>query len=107
MIVVILLSISIALNAALLRICFRAFRRLLQFDDIFQGIMPVLDSYSKDLEEMSSADLDGILTDHPEILAFHRRNLAAKRDIESVVDSVTKMGPERREAPALPRPDME
>lgn len=107
MLIAILLAISVALNFAMGRLLVRASRRLIQFDDVFQGIMPVLEQYSDDLARMSSADLDGILVDHPEILAFHRRNLVAKTAIESIVDSVSRMTPKRPKAPELPRPDME
>lgn len=105
--IAILFALSVAVNAASIRLLFRASRRLLQYDDIFQNILPVLEEYDQDLVEMTSADLDGILADHPEVRAFHVRNMAARRAIESIVDSVTKLAPERKEALALPRPDME
>lgn len=85
----------------------RASKRLLQFDEVLQGIVPVLDSYSEDLKRMSSAEMDGILVDHPEVLTLHKRNQAHKKAIESVVDSVTKLTPARPKAPKLPRPDWE
>lgn len=107
MLLVILLALAVAVNFALGRLLYRATQRLLQFDDIFQSIHPVLSEYSDDLKRMSSGDLDGILVDHPEILAFHRRNLAARVAVESIVDSVTKTRPERKKKPRLPRPDME
>jgi hypothetical protein len=88
---------------------FRAARRLLQFDDLFQDTAEVLDGYSSDLAEMSSADLDGILVDHPEVIAFHKRNMRARRDVQSILDSVTAVSPRRprRRDPKLPLPDME
>ena len=39
-IVAIIMMISVALNFALARVLYRATQRLLQFDDIFQGIHP-------------------------------------------------------------------
>lgn len=106
------MSVIFALLALLIISCETALlvwatRRLIQYDDIFQSILPVLEEYGKDLEKMSSADLDGILVDHPEVLRFHRRNRIAKQQIESLVDSVTKLAPERKPPPELPRPDVE
>lgn len=88
---------------------FRASRRLLQFDDLFQQTVGVLDSYSSDLGRMSSADLDGILVDHPEVTAFHKRNMSARRDIQGALEMLTAVSPRRAKRPSkeLPRPDME
>ncbi len=88
---------------------YRAARRLLQFDEVFQGLIPLLDEYSGDLVRMTSADLDGIMVDHPEVLSFHRRNMRARRDIQLVIDSITSISPRppRRSDPKLPLPDME
>lgn len=91
----------------LLFILVRATRRLIEYDDLWQAILPVLQDYGDDLAKMSSANLDGILVDHPEVLNFHRRNRLAKQQIESLVGSIVKLVPEREKAPALPRPDME
>ncbi len=85
----------------------RASKRLLQFDDVFQGITPVLEGYSSELKRMSSVDLNGILADHPEVLAFYKTNQAHKAAIESVVDSVTKMTPPREKPSRLPKPEWE
>ena len=103
LLVLLLLVVAIGLGFLLAR----ATRRLIQYDDIFQGILPVFESYAADLERMSSGHLDGILVDHPEVLNFHRRNRLAKQQFESIVDSVTKLVPERKRPPELPRPDME
>lgn len=107
MFVALVIIFLLLLVAALSILLVRATKRLLQFDDIWQGILPELESYSADLARMASADLDGILVDHPEVLTFHKRNLRAKKVIESILDSVTQMTPERKKPPALPRPDME
>lgn len=82
-------------------------RRLLQFDSLFQEITAVLDGYSTDLVRMTSADIDGILTDHPEVKTFHLRNMRARSDVQSALDTITEITPRRKKAPALPRPDME
>lgn len=87
----------------------RASRRLLQFDDLFQQTVGVLDVYSSDLVRMSSADLDGILVDHPEVEAFHRRNMSARREIQGILEALVAVSPRRpkRPVPELPRPDVE
>jgi len=102
-----LLVASLAFNVMAALLIVRAVRRLLQYDDIFQGILPELTKYSEDLSRMSSADLDGIMVDHPEVLAFHKRNQRALKTVKSIVDSVTKIVPERKKPSALPRPDVE
>lgn len=109
MIVGIVLVISLALNVVAIYAIVRGGRRLFEFDEIFQEILPPLIAYGNDLKEMSSADLDGILVDHPEVLRFHKRNLQARQEIESVIDSVTNIAPPRPKArtPELPKPDME
>ncbi len=86
---------------------YMATKKLLQFDDVFAGIYPELLKYSQDLKRMASGDLNGIMVDHPEIAAFHKRNMTALKTVESIVDSVTKMMPRRPKLPELPRPDME
>lgn len=87
----------------------KASRRLLQFDDLFQQIVGVLDAYSSDLVKMSSADLDGILVDHPEVEAFHRRNMSARREIQRALETLVAVSPRRPKRPVLelPRPDVE
>ena len=105
--IIALLLLIVALAEGLL--LYRASRRLLQFDDLFQGTIAVLDSYSSDLVEMSSADLDGILVDHPEVITFHKRNMRARRELQSALDSITSVFPRKppRRDPKLPAPDME
>lgn len=97
-------AVVIAIQGYLL---YRASVRLLQFDDVFQGIAPILSGYADDLVGMSSANIDGILVDHPEVAAFHRRNIAAQREIASLIESVIALTPRRPSKPALPRPDTE
>jgi predicted TIM-barrel enzyme len=106
MLIVLLVIVSViaVLEGALL---FRASKRLLQFDDVFQMILPVLEDYAADLKKMSSGNLDGVLVDNPEVLAFHKTNQAHKVAIESIVDSVTKMNPPRAKTPRLPKPEWE
>ncbi len=86
---------------------YRASRAVLMFDDVLQGIVPVLEEYGRDLERMASADIGGILIDHPEVSAFHARNMRALASIHGIFESVASMVPKRRPVPVLPRPDVE
>ena len=86
---------------------YRASRALLQFDSLFQGIVETLEGYSDDLTKMSSADIAGVLADHPEVAAFHMRNMRARADVRAHLEEVRKSRPSRRKAPTLPRPDAE
>ncbi len=97
---VILLLISI-LEGILLA---RAAKRLLQFDEILQEITPELESYAEDLQQFVKGE---ILLDHPEVAAFHRRNLRALHTVESIRDSVVNARPAKKKPVALPRPDVE
>lgn len=106
--------LGVALIAAVLVILgqgyllYKAARRLLQFDELFQRIGVTLEGYSEDLAKMTSADIDSVLTDHPEVRMFHLRNMAARKDVQNALEEVTRQTPpRRRKAPALPRPDLE
>lgn len=105
MLVALIALIAIALLEGL--VIYRAVTRMLQFDSILQRIVDTLDSYSTDLIRMSSADIDGILVDHPEVLRFHQRNMKARAEVMGAIEDVTRETPRRRKAPAPPRPDME
>lgn len=98
-----LFALSIAGNAALAMLLVRAARRLLEFDEIWQRIMPVLFEYAEDLRKLLSLDL---LTDNPEVVEFHRRNMRALRELDEVTKSVRAVAPPRGDQP-LPRPDVE
>lgn len=99
----VLLSISVAANLALGYFLLRAIKRLLQFDMIWEQIMPVLFTYAEDLRKMLSADL---LTDNPEVLAFHKRNVRALLELDEITRIVQTTTP-TKEKSKLPRPDME
>lgn len=103
MILGMVLVLSIGLNGGLMWLLVRASRRLLQFDDLWERAAGVLFDYSDDLQVMLSSDL---LTDNPEVLAFHRRNKAALEQLRVAAES---FGGRRRgdPGPAGPRPDAE
>lgn len=82
---------------------YRSARVMFEFDQLFGDLTTVLMTYSDDLARMSKGDL---LLDHPEVRAFHKRNLLALQEINAVLDNVKKG---RLEAPKenLPRPVVE
>lgn len=102
-VVLCLLGMPLVTCAYLLR---KATLRLLQFDMIWDMVTGDLLEYERDLRRMSSGDL---LVDHPEVLAFHRRNQAALRAVSEglrqIVDArgVQPPGPPE----VLPRPEVE
>lgn len=81
---------------------YRSVKVMFEFDQILGEVGSVLSSYSQDLEKLSSGDL---LLDHPEVRAFHKRNLLAVQEINTVVEEIKRGRPETpREM--LPRPDV-
>jgi hypothetical protein len=96
--------LSVAADGVLAALLVRAARRLLEFDAVWQQIMPVLFGYAEDLRKMLSLDL---LTDNPEVIAFHKRNVRALTELDEVVKSVRGVAPPRASDQPLPRPDVE
>ena len=99
--------IAVLIISGLCYVLVRLSQRLLQFDSLFQDVMSILDSYSTDLVRMTSADIDSVLTDHPEVISFHMRNTRASLEIKRALGEISKITPPRRKAPALPKPDVE
>lgn len=94
-------SISVILNVGMGAVLFRFSKRLLQFDDIWERVLPVLFEYAEDLRKMVSADL---LLDNPEVIRFHKRNMQALADIDAITESTRERV---RRSKRLPRPDVE
>ena len=101
--VAILFVLSVLVNVGMGVLLVRAARRLLEFDSIWQQIMPVLFEYSEDLRKMLSLDL---LTDNPEVVAFHKRNMRTLNELDNITKAVRSVAPQRSRTP-LPRPDVE
>lgn len=99
-----ILIASLLLNFASVLLLVRASRRLLQFDSIWQQIMPVLFGYSEDLRRMVSTDL---LVDNPEVVAFHKRNVRLLLELDEITRAVQATAPPKEKKSRLPRPDME
>lgn len=99
---------SIIANAILGYFLYVGAKRLLQFDALFQRIFLALESYSTDLVRMTSSDLDNVLTDHPEVISFHMRNMRARLEVQNALEDIAKIVPSRRKKDnSLPRPDVE
>lgn len=73
--------------------------RTLQFDRLWDELNSELESYSSDLERMTRGD---ILTDHPEVLLFHKRNRRALVAINDALES--SRGRRPKEPEVLPNP---
>jgi hypothetical protein len=101
---VIFLVLSLLGNCVLAALLVRAARRLLEFDTVWQRIMPVLFGYAEDLRKMLSLDL---LTDNSEVVAFHKRNVRALLELDEVTKSVRDVAPPKVSDQPLPRPDVE
>ncbi len=100
MIVVILVLLTLIASGGWY-LFYRTAAALFKFDAAWTGLMKELQTYSIDLKRMASGDL---LTDHPEVLAFHKRNMGVLEAIERVVADA-KIEPVGQRQ--LPRPDVE
>lgn len=95
----VLLLLLIAVGWALLR----AAKRLLEFDSIFQMIVEPMEEHSEVMKKIVSAE--GLLHDHPEVLAFHKANVELIKKIEFAVISVRESRPPKQKNEELPRPE--
>lgn len=94
--VVILLLVSGVLGYLLVR----AARRLLEFDDLMQVIVEPMQEYQEELAKIAQAE--GLLTDHPEVISFHRANVIMLAKIRSAIASIQEVRPQRDEVKGLP-----
>lgn len=93
---IITLLIAGGLGALLLR----ATRRLLEFDELFRVIIDPMQEYQDELSKIAKAE--GLLTDHPEVIAFHRANVIMLAKIESALKTLKEGRPEQTEVKGLP-----
>lgn len=70
----------------------RATKRLLQFDEFFQSILIPMQEYRDGLRRIATAE--GILHDHPEVIAFHRANMQMLQVIEKTLETIKQGKPE-------------
>lgn len=75
----------------------RASKRLLEFDELFQVIIDPMEEYAAALRKITTAE--GLLHDHPEVLAFHRANMDLLRKIDLAITSVKENRPLKQEEP--------
>lgn len=98
----ILLLVVTLLGGAGWYLFYRSARVMFNFDQVLGEVGRILGSYAVDLAKLSSGDL---LLDHPEVRAFHKRNILALEEINAVIDDIKQGRPEGpRET--LPRPDV-
>jgi hypothetical protein len=90
-IIFVLLVISVAEGYLLLR----AGRRLLEFDELMEVIFDPMQEYQAELEKITSAE--GLLTDHPEVVAFHRANVIMLARINSAITSIGETRPQKKQ----------
>lgn len=79
----------------------RASKRLLQFDSLLQSIVDPLYEYRNELARIATAE--GLLHDHPEVLAFHRANMVMLERIEAAIKSVKEGRPQEKPKGLPPR----
>ena len=83
----------------------RAARRVLQFDAVFQTIIDPMQLYADTLRRITTAE--GLLHDHPEVLAFHKANMELLFQIDRALEAVKQGRPQQEKRPKhLPRPEV-
>jgi cell fate (sporulation/competence/biofilm development) regulator YlbF (YheA/YmcA/DUF963 family) len=82
----------------------RASRRMLDFDELFQQILTPMQEYSAELKKISTAE--GLLHDHPEVLAFHRANMRMLQKMDAAIKIIQEAKPQKKKE-KLPRPEAE
>ena len=80
----------------------RSIKVMLRQDTDWSEVVELLGEYGYELEKLTSGD---ILTDHPEVLKFHKLNMMVLGRIAKVVESNRRRVEEPKQK--LPRPDVE
>lgn len=78
----------------------RAARRLLEFDELLRIIIDPMQEYQAELAKIATAE--GLLTDHPEVVAFHRANVVMLAKINAAITSVKEARPQEPEVKGNP-----
>lgn len=81
-------------------IALRATKRLFQFDTLFQLIVEPMHEYRSELAKIATAE--GLLHDHPEVIAFHRANMIMLEKIDAAIKAVTDGQPQPEKPKGLP-----
>lgn len=82
----------------------RATRRLLEFDRLFEAIVDPMQAYADTLRRITTAE--GILHDHPEVIAFHKANMEILFHMDRAIASIRSGRPEKKRPKNLPRPEV-
>lgn len=81
-------------------IALRATKRLFEFDTLFQMIVDPMHEYRNELAKIASAE--GLLHDHPEVMAFHRANMIMLEKIDAAIKAVQAGQPQPKKPEGLP-----
>jgi hypothetical protein len=85
---------------ALSFICWRLVIRLFEFDELLRSIIDPMNDYAEELRKVASAE--GLLHDHPEVLAFHRANMQMLARIDAAIASIKEVQPKEPVPQGLP-----
>ncbi len=80
----------------------RASKRLLEFDELLRVMVDPMQEYADALRKLVSSE--GLLHDHPEVVAFHRANLELMRLLDENISAIKAGRPTKKEE-NLPRPE--
>lgn len=97
---VVILTLLSGLSIALL---YRATQKLFEFDNIFQRIIDPMKLYREELNKIATAE--GLLHDHPEVIAFHRANARMLQNIEAAIAEVIQTRPTKKDKVKGRRPE--
>jgi hypothetical protein len=85
---------------ALSFLCWRLTTRLFEFDELLRSIIDPMHDYAEELRKIASAE--GLLHDHPEVLAFHRANMQMLARIDAAITSIREVQPQEPVPQGLP-----
>lgn len=92
--IIFLLIFFVCLTIAETFLIIKLSKKLFEFDSMIEFISETLFIYSSDLRNTLSS---GILQDNPDVMNFHKRNMRALSDIESIVKNLGKPKPKNDE----------
>jgi hypothetical protein len=101
----ILAAIFFVLLVAVSVLLLRATTRLLQFDEVLGAIVSPMENYAEKLRKIGKAE--GLLHDHPEVVAFHRANMEMLAALEGAIVAVKEGQPPQIEPPKGNPPEYE
>lgn len=78
----------------------RAAKRLFEYDELMSVIVAPMEEYADELRKIASAE--GLLHDHPEVLAFHRANMVMLGKLDEAISSIKESRPQEPKVKGLP-----